>query len=95
MRIRVNSRVVVLNHDTKLFPHHVDPSKSYDFSAPTGEISRHPTDPSIWGIKNLSERKWVSSTVEGKLRDIEPGKSVPLAVGTKIQFGSSEGEIRF
>jgi len=28
------------------------------------------------------------------MRDVEPGRSVTLAVGTKINFGKVEGEIQ-
>lgn len=93
-RIRINKQVVMLNYDTKLFPHHLDSERLYDFAQPAAEVTRHPTDPNIWGLKNLSQEKWVSTTAEGSVKDVEPGRSVTLAAGTKISFGKSEGEIR-
>ncbi len=93
-RMRIGKHVIMLNHDTRLYPHHIDPSRSYDFSQPVAEITRHPKDPSIWGLKNLSDRKW-NSTVGDTVKEVEPGRSVTLAVGTSINFGTSiEGEIR-
>jgi eukaryotic-like serine/threonine-protein kinase len=94
-RIRIDKKVVMLNYDTKLFPHHLDDERLYDFSVPVAEVARHPTDASIWGLKNLGSEKWVATTPDGKARDIEPGRSVTLAVGTRIGFGKTEGEIRF
>jgi DNA-binding helix-hairpin-helix protein with protein kinase domain len=93
-RIRIGKQVVMLNHDTKLFPHHIDPNnRSYDFSHPVAEVTRHPKDPNIWGLKNISDSKW-NSTVGDTVKDVAPGRSVTLAVGTTINFGAIEGDIR-
>jgi DNA-binding helix-hairpin-helix protein with protein kinase domain len=93
-RIRLAGSVVMLNHDAKLYPHHVDPQRLYDFSQPIAAVAAHPTTPGIWGLKNLSDRKWVATSGDGTGRDVEPGRSVTIAGGTRLQFGASEGEIR-
>lgn len=93
-RIRVGGTVVMLNHDARLYPHHVDPQRLYDFSQPVAAVAAHPTTPGLWGLKNLSDRKWVSTTADGVGRDVEPGRSATIAGGTRLQFGASEGEIR-
>jgi hypothetical protein len=93
-RIRIGKHVVMLNHDSRLFPHHVDPDRLYDFSAPVAEVTRHPTDPGRWGLKNLSAASWAATTAEGAARSVEPGRSLALAVGTRVQLGKAEGEIR-
>lgn len=93
-RIRIGKQVVMLNHDSQLFPHHVDDARLYDFSAPVAAVSAHPTNPNVWGLKNVSQNKWVITIADGSIKDVEPSRSVTLAVGTKIQFGKMEGEIR-
>jgi len=93
-RIRIGKSVAMLNHDTQLFPHHVDSGQLYDFSQPVAAVAEHPLNKGVWGLKNLSSEKWVSTTKAGSLSDVEPGRSVTLGVGTKIQFGKIEGEIR-
>ncbi len=93
-RIRLGKSVVMLNHDTKLFPHHIDDARLYDFSAPVAAVAAHPTNPNVWGLKNLSQQKWFIADTDGNVKDVEPLRSVTLAVGTKIQFGKIEGEIR-
>lgn len=93
-RIRIGKSIVMLNHDTKLYPHHLDDQRRYDFEQPVAEMVQHPTNPMVWGIKNLSADNWVVTTAGGDVNDVPPGRSVSLAVGTKIQFGRSEGEIR-
>ena len=93
-RIRIDKNVVMLNHDTTLYQHHVDLRYLYDFSTPVAEVTRHPTDARIWGLKNLSQEKWVATLPDGSVIDVEPGRSVTIASETRINFGSSEGLIR-
>ncbi len=93
-RMRIGRHVVMLNHDTRLFPHHVDARKLYDFSQSVAAVTQHPKDPRIWGLKNLSGEKWVITAADGTIKDVPPGRSLTLAAGTKINFGQAEGEIR-
>jgi serine/threonine protein kinase len=94
-RIRIDDDIIMLNFDTQLYPHHIDDSRLYDFSRPVAEIARHPTDPSIWGLRNLSNDKWTVTSDDGQtFTDVPPGRSVTLGVGTRINFGKLEGEIR-
>jgi DNA-binding helix-hairpin-helix protein with protein kinase domain len=93
-RIRIGKSVVMLNHDTKLYPHHVDDGRLYDFSAPVAAVAVHPANPNVWGLKNLSQDKWFITSADGSVKDVALERSVTLAVGTKIQFGKIEGEIR-
>ncbi len=93
-RIRVGRSIIMLNHDSHLYPHHIDDQRPYDFAQPIAELSQHPQNPALWGLKNLSGEKWVATFPDGTVRDIEPGRSAPLAVGLKINFGKVEGEIR-
>jgi eukaryotic-like serine/threonine-protein kinase len=94
-RIRIDRNAIMLNRDTKLFPHHIDEEKMYDFSQPVAEVNRHPTIPILWGLKNLTTEKWSSTKSDGTIQDIFPGKSVPLISGTRILFGNKQGEIRY
>lgn len=94
-RVRIGRNIVMLNSDTKLYPHHLDEESPYDFSAPVAEVSQHPKNPGLWGLKNLSDKKWVRVTPEGTQQDVTPGQSVTLARGVKIHFGKADGEIRY
>lgn len=93
--IRLGKSIVVLPHDGKIFPHHLDPSKDFCFSHVCGEVSKHPTDPNIWGLRNCTSEKWVATMPDGSVKDIEPGRSVRLADKAKLHFGKVEGEIHF
>lgn len=92
--MKIGKQAVMLNSDTKLYPHHIDGSisKLFDFSQPAAEINQHPQNPKIWGLKNLTAKKWVVTTKDGSIKDVEPDRSVQLALGTKVQFGNCEGE---
>ncbi|MBI4864130.1 MAG: hypothetical protein HY815_28310 [Candidatus Riflebacteria bacterium] len=93
--MKIGTSIVMLNHDTRLYPHHIDDSKLYDFSAPAAEITRHPSDPKVWGLRNLTQEKWVSTGPDGTVKDVPPGRSVTLASGTKVNFGKNQAEIRY
>ena len=93
-RISIDNRLIMLNHDTELYPHHVDRDKMWDFTGPVACMSRHPKDCRVWGIKNLTDEKWVVRFNDGAIKDVEPGRSVSLQAGAKLSFGKSEGEIR-
>jgi serine/threonine protein kinase len=49
------SKSVMLNFDSKLFPHHLDPDKTFDFHVAQAAITQHPSDPLVWGLTNQSE----------------------------------------
>lgn len=93
-QLSVDKNILILNHDTQLFPHHIDTQKMYDFSQPVGEVTHHPTVPGLWGLKNLSEQKWMVTTVDGAITEIPPGRSVTLNTNTRINFGKIEGQIK-
>lgn len=88
-----NDRLVMLNHDTQLFPHHIDEQRTHDFSHPVGAVHRHPTELHIWGLKNLSLQKWSCTLASGSVVDIPPGRSVTLALGSTVHFGNTNAEI--
>ncbi len=91
-RIRIDKNVIMLNHNTALYPHHL--GNDYDFSQPVAQVVQHPTNPNIWGLKNLTDKSWNITTTDGTNKIVEPNRSVPLVVGTKVNFGRFEGEIR-
>ncbi|MDQ3257857.1 MAG: serine/threonine protein kinase, partial [Acidobacteriota bacterium] len=93
-RIRIGQQIVMLNHDAQIFPHHVDDGRLYDFAQAVASVAQHPTNKNIWGLKNLTNEKWVVTTADGDVRDVEANRSVTLSVGTRIHFGEAEGEIR-
>lgn len=91
-RVRIGKNLIMLNHDSLLYAHHVDEEKRYDFSEAVAAVTKHPTQ-EIWGLKNLSAQTWSATNLKGEVKDVSPGRSVALAHGTRINFGHAEGEI--
>lgn len=92
MRMKVGNRVVMLNHDTRLFPHHL--GDDLNFSAPALAVVRHPQDPNRWGLKNLTTDNWTYTGTDGQSKDAGPGRSVPLLQGLQVNFGRASGTVR-
>ena len=94
-RIRIEGNTVMLNYDTKLYPHHVDRQKRWDFTKPVALVNRHPTDPSRWGLKNVSAERWVVIKPDGTKQDVAVGQNAPLAADITIDFGNRIGRLYY
>jgi eukaryotic-like serine/threonine-protein kinase len=94
-RIRAGRATVMLNHDTRLFPHHIDDQKSNDFSRPIAEVTVHPDHPDVWGLTNLGDEKWSFCKPQDPVpAEVLPGRTLRLDSGLRINFGRLEGEVR-
>ena len=88
MRLQFSpKKFVVLNAHTKLYPHHLDPSRPYDVSEEWAVLVQHPQNPNIWGLKNLSPNVWKATPANGEMKAVENGRSAVLALQTQIDFG--------
>jgi hypothetical protein len=58
------------------------------------DVSPHPTDPSVFGLKNLSRQTWRATLVSGRQVQIDPGRSIRVEPGVRIHFGAADGTIR-
>ena len=93
MRLKLAKTEVTLTQSRRLFSHHLNEKQDYEFIQPVAEVVPHPTNPSIWGLKNLTAQNWVITTTDGQTKDVEPNRSVPLAHGTRILFANSTAEM--
>lgn len=93
-RLKLDSRIVLLPHDGQLFPHHLDLSLDFEFAKPSAEVKIHPTQPDVWGLRNLSELSWTAEKPDGSILAVTPGQSVTLSGGLRINFGRVSGEVR-
>ncbi len=91
-RLRVGQRLVLLNHDTRLYRDHLH--EDQDFEEVVAEVSQKPGDPGRWGLRNLTTDKWTFTRPDGSIVDVPPGASVPLKTGNVVHFGMARGEIR-
>ena len=93
-RIKIENKIIMLNKEAKLFPHHIDDSKPCDFSSPIGARISKKLNPNELAIENLSTEKWVSSLPGKTPKDILPGESLDLTSGVQIYFGRKKGVVR-
>jgi serine/threonine protein kinase len=93
-RLRIDKHVVMLNHDTQLYPHHIDSNQKFNFATPVAAIKRHPQDPGLWGLQNLSASAWIVTLADDSVKTVAPQQSVSLAAGIRINFGNITAEIR-
>jgi eukaryotic-like serine/threonine-protein kinase len=92
-QLRIEHSTMFLNYDTELFPHHLNNRQSYDFSQPSAVVTQHPTIPNLWGLRNLTKEYWTITKKNGDVKLLEPGHSLMLEPGIRINFGSKEGKI--
>ena len=84
-RLVLGSHPVVLAHDTVLHRYHL--SGGYDdFARPSAEIARHPEDPAVWGLRNLTTAPWHAREPSGREWQVAPGRAVALSEGLTVDF---------
>jgi hypothetical protein len=93
-RLQFNNAVVMLNHNTLLYPHHIDQTRKFDFSKPQAAVNRHPQDPNRWGLQNISSSAWTITVPDNSVKTVDPQRSVNLAAGISINFGNTVAEIQ-
>ncbi|HEY1794737.1 MAG TPA: PrsW family glutamic-type intramembrane protease [Stellaceae bacterium] len=58
-----------------------------------GEVRRHPTEPGLFVLRNLSSATWEAVLPDGSVRDVEPAQTIRLVAGTRLDFGTQHGAI--
>lgn len=91
-KITIENNVILLNKGSKLVKAHIDTS-SFNIDEIAGEISVHPSDPRILGIKNVTTKKWLATKPDNSLIEVEPGRNIKISDGLKIDFGYAKGII--
>jgi eukaryotic-like serine/threonine-protein kinase len=93
-RLRIENTIVMLNYDTRLYPHHIDKTRRFDFSEAAAQVTRHPQDLNRWGLQNLSDQSWTITLTDNTVKAVEPQRTVNLNAGIRINFGTIQAEIR-
>jgi eukaryotic-like serine/threonine-protein kinase len=91
--ITVSGLCLVIDDNAALFPHHLEPGRRLDFSAPIACVSRHPDRPELVGLKNLSDRLWRAILPDGQERIVDRARTIALRPGMRIVFGRVEGVV--
>ena len=81
---RSNQAVTVpIFKDIVLYDYHVDAS-SEDFKTVAAVIKEKPGK---FGLENKTDRKWIITTADGKTVTKNPGETLVISAGAKIDFG--------
>jgi RsiW-degrading membrane proteinase PrsW (M82 family) len=92
-RLRIGSRYLVIVAGLRLLEHQVPGLTAQTRGGPVAEVTRNPNDPSVLGLTNLSTSAWETVSASGARRLIATGQTIKLGPGTKIDFGSTDGEV--
>jgi RsiW-degrading membrane proteinase PrsW (M82 family) len=92
-RLRIGSRYLVIVAGLRLLEHQVPGLVAQMHGGPVAEVTRNPNDPSVLGLTNLSTAVWEAMSASGTRRQIGTGQTIKLAAGTRIDFGSIDGEV--
>ena len=90
--LQLSGNTVGLYFGTYLLESDVPGSKSHATNGLIGEVNSNPKDPTILGLKNLSNRTW-TVTAAGRTNAVNPGQSTRLVTGSQIDFGASKAKI--
>lgn len=85
VRLEIEGRVLVLNQGTRISHHHL--RRDYDFSGTVASVQPHPTRAERWGLRNDTTDAWQVLAPNGMRSAVEPGRSVGLLPGTRVQIG--------
>ena len=96
--VKIPSRIVLgkkkikvpITSATKLYSHHIN--EDYDMDTIVGTIVVNPKNPSLWGIRNMTNENWTYIKGDGTQIAVAPGKAASIAKSAKINFGTVEGE---
>lgn len=94
LSLYVQGRVIPLGDGVTLRAAEIPGLESRNSDGKVAEVTHHPQDNHMIGLKNLSAKPWRATLPDGGQRTIDLGQSIKLVVGTRIQFGPVEGEIR-
>jgi hypothetical protein len=96
MRLRVDQSdiVVVLSEGRRLYEHHLLAQSDYKFNRALAQVMVKPSQPTVLGLKNLSNETWRVKASRGDETDVPPGKAIDLQADSRINFGQRVGIVR-
>jgi DNA-binding helix-hairpin-helix protein with protein kinase domain len=93
IRMRLDGQLIHLFPNTRLFAHHTELDRGYDFETEIASVIQNRTGPDQWGLRNLSARSWRVTLPDRSTQTIDPQRTIALLHGTWIDFGTRCGEI--
>lgn len=82
----IDRRQVAVSEGSQLHGHHL--FGNYDYRSTVAEVVRHPTNPTLLGLRNHTDVTWRAHVDDDDERDVDPGRAVRMAPGVRIETGS-------
>jgi DNA-binding helix-hairpin-helix protein with protein kinase domain len=79
-----SSDPVFLREGTFVTRHHI--RRDYDFTTKVAEAVGHPADPTLIGLRNLTDTTWTVRLPSGPETVIEPERAIGIVDGMQIEF---------
>ncbi len=83
---------VHLHPGRSLFDHHLN--SNYDFMTRFAVVEEYPTDPSVIGLRNLSDTSWQVIRGEGSRLEVAPGRLARLYDGLQLRIGGVAAHVQ-
>ena len=93
-RMKLEDRIIMLNHDTTLNKNQLKPLDMAAYLKPFARVIQHPRHPEVWGLKNESEEVWIYRKSEGEEQHVERDGVIPMKQGLMIDFNGTMGLMR-
>jgi eukaryotic-like serine/threonine-protein kinase len=84
-------RKIMLNHDTQIWPEQLAIRTGFD--RPLADVRVHPVHAGLWGLRNLSGAPWQATLADGTAVTVDADRAISLDLGTRIDFGGTQGTI--
>jgi DNA-binding helix-hairpin-helix protein with protein kinase domain len=85
---------LLLTGKKSLLRRHLSPGAREEQEAvEVGQVVPHPKNPSVWGVRNLTDTPWKVTFPDGKTMEVGKERSVPLHPGTCLEMDSVSAEI--
>ena len=88
--LRFSNGTVTISSDNEIYPHHFDNLKPPQLKEPVARVVQHPSDPSILGLKNLTNQIWTATLTNGCKTSVETEKTCNL--GALVQLFTPFGD---
>jgi RsiW-degrading membrane proteinase PrsW (M82 family) len=94
LKLLIGLRTLVLHDGDRFVAGEIAGLRPASMDGCVAAVNHNPQDPSILGLQNLSTNTWTAVLPGGFVREVPSGKSVKLASGSRIDFGTSQGEVQ-
>ena len=86
-------RCLLLSKNAQLLGRHLQPLSEEKAADVVGQVVQNPSDPAVWGLRNLSATPWIVTFPDGTSQPVPPQRAAPFVADLKIQIGQTVAQI--